>query len=1018
MTHWAYLHRRSILFSLVLFALAGLWVMKSLPVSLFPQVIFPRIVINMDAGDKPAERMVIEATIPVEEAVRAVPGVLNVRSSTTRGSTDVAINFTWDIDMVSAMLQVESAVNQIRTTLPPNLAFTVRRMEPTVFPVLGYSLTANHQSAVSLRDIAIYQIRPLLSTIAGVAKVEVLGGAVAEYQIIVDTVKLRAFNLSVDEVAKLLAASNVLQAVGRLEENYKLYLLLADHQYQTPEQMANTVLRQSSSGLLLLKDVAKVSKTTAPLWQRVNADGKDAVLFQIIQQPDGSTVNISKAVQEKLATLKKSLPTDVKIAKWYDQSDLIVASAGTVKEALLIGLSLAVITLLVFLRNGYVTLIAAITVPMALAATTLILSVMGQSFNIMTLGGMAAAVALIIDDAIVMIEHIMRRLHEGVGNARERIQAAAAEFSKPLAASSAATIVTHIPLAFLSGVSGGFFKALSLTIASVLGISFLLAWLAVPLLAAQALTKHPVEKEHVSRLTQCFHKSYTRLMRALLPQPWLILTALAILLAGGFFAERMIGSGFMPSMDEGGFILDYRAESGTSVTETDRLLRQVEAIVQKTPDVETYSRRTGLSLGGHITEANEGDFFIKLKPMPRRSLDDIMDSMRADILVHVPGLDIEMAKLMADMIGDLTAVPQPIEIKLYADDGELLTTVAEKIADALGKISGIVDINNGVIPAGDALTIRVLPEQAALAGLNSDDIKLALNAYLTGTLATQVQEGIKMLNLRVWIPESERANIYTLKQLPIRTVTGQFVPLQRVAEITTVTGQPQIHRDNLKRMVAVTARLEGRDLGSAIAAIEQTLKQPGVLPRGVYYVFGGLYAEQQTAFTDMLVVFIAAVALVFVLLLAVYESFRVAVAMILTTLSSMAAVFIGLWLTHTELNIMAIMGMTMVIGIVTEVAVFYYSEYESLPDTEADPGQRFIDAGINRMRPIAMTTLAAIFALMPLALGLGTGAEMLQPLAVALIFGLVIQIPLVLLVLPGFLQLFGVRFRKLMSGRL
>jgi multidrug efflux pump subunit AcrB len=318
----------------------------------------------------------------------------------------------------------------------------------------------------------------------------------------------------------------------------------------------------------------------------------------------------------------------------------------------------------------------------------------------------------------------------------------------------------------------------------------------------------------------------------------------------------------------------------------------------------------------------------------------------------------------------------------------------------------VVDINNGVIPAGDALSIKLLPEKAALAGLNADEIKLALNAYLTGTVSTQLQEGIKMLNLRVWIPETERSNQFTLKQLPIRTINGHYVPLQRVAEITTVVGQPQIHRDNLKRMVAVTARLDGLDLGSAIAAIQKTLTQPDMLPREVYYVLGGLYAEQQSAFTDMLVVFIAAVALVFVLLLAVYESFRVALAMILTTLSSMSAVFIGLWLTHTELNIMAIMGMTMVIGIVTEVAVFYYSEYETLPDAETHPWQRFISAGNNRMRPIAMTTIAALFALLPLALGIGAGAEMLQPLAIALIFGLLIQIPLVLLVLPCFLQIF------------
>lgn len=1001
----AYQHRRSILFALTLCAVAGLFVMQSLPVSLFPQVIFPRIVINMSAGDKPAERMLIEATIPVEEAVRAVPGVLNVRSTTSRGSTDVSINLAWGLDVMSAMLQVEAAVNHIRTNLPPTLTLAVRRMEPTVFPVLGYSLTATQQSQVTLRDIAEYQIKPALSAITGVAKIEVLGGALAEYQVLIDTARLRTLNMSLDDIAKTLTASNVIQAVGRLEQDYKLYLLLADQQYQTIEQIGQTVIRKSAQGLLLLKDVAKISKTTAPEWQRVTAQGKDAVLFQIIQQPDGSTVEIAHAVQQQLQKLKKHLPADVHIAQWYDQSELIVASALTVLESLAIGLGLAVITLLVFLRNWRVTLIAAITVPMALAATTLVLYVMGQSFNIMTLGGMAAAVALIIDDAIVMIEHIMRRLHEGAGNTRERIRFAAAEFSKPLAASSAATIVTHIPLAFLSGVSGGFFKALSLTIASVLSISFVVAWLAVPLLAAQTLNSQTAAAQPISSLSRWLQKQYARLMYGLFPRPWLAMLGLTALLVGGYCAEQSIGSGFMPSMDEGGFILDYRAESGTSVSETDRLLRQVETLIQNTPEVDTYSRRTGLSLSGHITEANEGDFFIKLKPRPRRGLEEVMDDLRTQILTRVPGLDIEMAKLIEDMIGDLTAVPQPIEIKLYGDDAGQLHTVAEKVALALSKINGVVDINNGIIPAGDALSIRVDAKKAALAGLTGDEVKLALNAYMTGTVATQLPTANKMLNLRVWLPENQRANSYQLKQLPIRTATGQLIPLHRVAEIITETGQAQIHRDNLKRMVAVTARLSGRDLGSAIAAIEHTLNQPDMLPRGMYYVLGGLYAEQQTAFTDMLRVFIAAVALVFLLLLVVYESFRVAFAMILTTLSSMAAVFIGLWLTNTDLNIMAIMGMTMVIGIVTEVAVFYYSEYVTLPhDTLTQ--QRLIDAGNNRMRPIAMTTIAAIFALLPLALGLGAGAEMLQPLAIALIFGLLIQIPLVLLILPCCLQVF------------
>ena len=1011
MTQWAYLHRRSILFALSMIAIAGFFEIYSTPVSLFPQVTFPRVVVNLDAGDMPAERMAVQVAWPVEEAVRAVPGVLTVRSATSRGSADIAINFNWGVDMVSAMLQVASAINQIRATLPATLSFGVRRMDPTVFPILGYSLSSAGHSLTELRDMALYQIRPILSAIPGVAKVDVLGGAIAEYQVLVDPARLNALGLSLNDIATALSAANVIQAVGRLEQNYKLYLLLANTQLQGSEQISRTILRSGQNGLVFLEDVAQIVKTTAPQWQRVTAEGRDAVLFQINQQPGSSTVEIARAAQSQLQLIKQKLPADIKIAKWYDQSDLIVASALSVKEALLIGLGLAIVTLLVFLRNIKVTLIAAITVPMTLSATVLIIHLLGIGFNIMTLGGMAAAVALIIDDAIVMIEHIIRRMHEASGTCLERIHLAANEFTKPLAGSSASTIIIFAPLAFLSGVSGSFFKALSITIASALFISFVVAWLAVPLLASHTLTQKDTEQEEVGPVTRWFHQRYQSLLQIMLPRPWFILAALIPLLAAGFFGWQQTGSGFMPSMDEGGFVLDYRAAPGTSVSETDRLLRQVEKILHNTPEVDTYSRRTGNSLGGHITEANQGDFFVRLKPLPRRSQDEVMGSIREQVTAKVPGLSIELAKLMEDLIGDLTAVPQPIEVKLYSNDGKLLEQLANKVAVALNKIPGVVDLNNGVIPAGDALSIRVLRDKAALEGLSPADVQQTLNNYLAGTITTQLQEGPKMVNLRVWIPANERSTVRALDHLRIRSPDGHWVPLKRIAEITTETGQAQIARDNLKRMVAVTARISGRDMGSTIADVIKILDQPGMLPKDVYYVLGGLYEQQRVAFHDLIIVFIAAVALVFILLLYLYEHFHVALAMMLTTLSAVAAVFIGLWLTNTELNITAMMGMTMVIGIVTEVSIFYYSEYQSLPDSEMGV-QRMITAGNNRMRPIAMTTVAAILALMPLALGIGAGSEMLQPLAIAIVSGLLVQIPLVLIVLPGFLVLFNQYARR------
>ncbi len=1005
MMQWAYFHRRSILLALSLFSIAGFFLIYSTPVSLFPQVTFPRVVINLDAGDMPAERMAVQVTWPVEEAVRSVPGVLTVRSTTSRGSANIAINFRWGVDMVPAMLQVESGINQIRSNLPTNLSFGVRRMDPTIFPVLGYSLSSAKHSLVELRDMALYQIRPILSSIPGVAKVEVLGGAIAEYQVLVDPARINALGLSLDDIATALSAANVIQAVGRLEQNYKLYLLLANTQFQNSEQIAQTILRSGQNGLVFLEDVAQVVKSTAPQWQRITAEGRDAVLFQINQQPGSNTVEIARNAQAQLDLIKQKLPADIKIAKWYDQSDLIVASAQSVKEALLIGLVLAIITLLVFLRNFKVTLIAAITVPMALSTTVLIIYLLGLGFNIMTLGGMAAAVALIIDDAIVMIEHIIRRLREASGTYLERIHLAANEFTKPLVGSSASTIIIFAPLAFLTGVSGSFFKALSITMASALFISFIVAWLAVPLLAAHTLTQKDTEQEENGRVTRWFHQHYQRLLQQLLPRPWLILAALIPLLAAGFFSWQQTGSGFMPSMDEGGFILDYRAAPGTSVSETDRLLKQVERILGNTPEVETYSRRTGNSLGGFITEANEGDFFVRLTPVPRRSLDEVMDTVREQISIQVPGLSVELAKLMEDIIGDLTAVPQPIEVKLYSNDGTVLKELAKEVASKLEKIPGVVDLNNGVIPAGDALNIRVLRDKAALEGLSPDAVKQTLNSYLAGTITTQLQEGPKMVNLRLWIPQNKRSSMQAMENLRIRSADGHWVPLKRIAEITTEAGQVQIKRDNLKRMVAITARISGRDMGSTVADVIKVMDQPGLLPHNVYYVLGGLYEQQRLAFHDLIIVFIAAVALVFVLLLYLYEHFHVALSMMLTTLMAVAAVFVGLWLSNTELNITAMMGMTMVIGIVTEVSIFYYSEYQSLPESEVGI-QRMITAGNNRMCPIAMTTVAAILALMPLAMGVGAGSEMLQPLAIAIVSGLTVQMPLVLILLPALLTLF------------
>jgi CzcA family heavy metal efflux pump len=1015
---WTARHRRSLLFFLAVVAAVGVAATLNLPSSLFPTVDFPRVVVSLEAGDQPADQMEVQVTRPIEQAIRRVPGVVTVRSTTSRGSAEVSINFAWGTDMASATLQVNAATAQIMPQLPAGTLLKTRRMDPTVFPIIAYSLTSTHVSLTKLREIADYQIVPLLSGVAGVSRVEAIGGAIQEYQALIDPLRLQAYGLTLDDVSKALAASNVISAAGKIEDRYKLLLVLTDAPLHGLDDIGQTVVARGANGIVLLRDVARLEQGVVPQWTRVTADGRDAVLLSIYQQPGSNSVQIATEVKAKLAGLKTQLPPGISVANWYDQSELVVASASSVRDAILIGAVLAALVLLVFLRNIKVTLIAVAVVPTVLAMTVVLLSALNMSFNIMTLGGMAAAVGLIIDDAIVMIEHIVRRLREKSEDdegVTAIVRRATNEFLRPLAGSSAATLVIFAPLAFLTGVTGAFFKALSITMASGLFISFVVTAVGVPLLAGSFLNDQDARQQEGGRATRWFHGRYAASMDRLTRRPWLALLAILPLALLGGFAFTQVGSGFMPAIDEGGFVLDYRSRPGTALSETDRLARQVEKIIQDTPDVQNYSRRTGTGLGGGLSEPNTGDFFIRLKATGRRPVDQIMEDVRTRVEKQVPGLEVEMAQLMEDLIGDLTAVPQPVEIKLFSNNSDQLSKLAKDVAARLAKVQGVVDVKDGINPAGDALQIHVDRTAAALEGIDPSIVSKLVTDVLTGNVATQFLDGVKTVGVRVWVPAALRQSADDVASLTLHAPDGHTLPLSRIATVSPLIGQPEIGKENLKRMVGVTARLDNRDLGSVIGDVKTMLDAPGVMPTGSYYVLGGLYDQQQIAFKGLVVVFIAAAALVFLLLLFMYESFAMAMSIVMTSLLAVSAVFIGLWLTHIELNITAMMGMTMIIGIVTEVGIFYFSEQQEIAAHE-DLATSLIRAGQNRFRPIAMTTIAAILTLLPLAFAIGQGSEMQQPLAVAIISGLFVQLPLVLLAMPAFYLLMSSRAARMRSA--
>ncbi len=998
-------------------ALGGITAAFSLPISLFPNVAFPRVRVNVDTGSQPASQMMLQVTQPMEQAVRAVPGVLDVTSTTSRGAAQVLVDFGWGTNMANATLGVDAAVAQLLPQLPVGASYTVLRMDPTMSPIIAYALTSATVSQVKLQNLALYQLVPLLSAIPGIARVQVQGGGTAEIEVQVDPYKLAAFHLTVQQVAQAVAAANALQSVGRLEDRDLLYLLVEADGLRGLADVRDIVVRAGPAGIVHLSDVATVADGTVPQFIDVTANERQAVTFLVFQQPGSNAVAISEAVKRTLAGFAPQLPPGVKLSKWYDQSTLVIAADASVRDAILIGVMLAAFVLLFFLRSWRITLLALLIVPASLAAAVLVLSMLGMSFNIMTLGGLAASVGLVIDDVIVMIEHIARRVGgaatagapEIAKDQDARILHAGEEFLRPLTGSSAATLIVFAPLSFLSGVTGAFFKALSVTMAATLFVSWMLSAFAVPLLAGRLIdfTKwHDPGTGRPSRLA----RGHEWLLDRVFARPAILAVMVLVLLVAGAFSFLHVQTGFMPHLDEGGFIFNYQSEPGTALSETAREIGQVEAILRADPAVDTFSTRIGAGMGGDFNEPNQGDIVIRLVTTHRPGIDAVMQRIDDKVTALVPGIDFESVQLMGDLIGDLTGVPQPIEVKLSALDPTRLAPAALRVAAAISKIKGVDSVLNGIVLAGDAYEIHIDPARAAFYGLDPASVAASLDTLLAGTVVTQLDGKLAQIGVRVQLGPAARADAADLRALPIATPSGGLVPLGTIASFSVAAGQPEITRENLQQIVAVTGRITGGGIGAAIGRVKAALARPGVLGPGVTYSLGGLYKQQQIAFAGLVRVFIAALAAEFLLLLFLYERFAFALAIMGTALLSTTAVFTGLYLSGIELNITALMGMTMIVGIATEMAIFYVSEYTLLLLT-MPPRDALINASKNRLRPIAMTTLAAILTLSPLALDIGQGAGMQQPLAIAIISGLCVQFPLVLLALPVLLWLTQPRHR-------
>ncbi len=1005
---------RTIFFFAVTLTFIGVYAAFQVPISVFPETDFPRVVIGVDNGVMPVEQMQVTITKPIEDAVNSVPGLVTVRSTTSRGTADVSLFFDWGVDMFRTLQLVDAALSKVQQTLPATAKLTTNRLTFATFPILGYSLTSKMTSQTALWELATYALKPPLNRVLGVSTVTVQGGKIPEFHVVPNLAKLQAAGVTILDLSSAIQTANIIDSPGLYEFNHQLVLGLVGAQAHDVESLRRLAVKTTATGApVRVGDVAAVEPATMPMYTAVTADGTNAVLLNISRQPSSNTVTVANAVDAEIARLQQTLPKDVVLRPFYDQSSLVRESIRSVRDAILIGLALACIILFLFLRDWRSSLIAGLVIPVTVAITVLFLWVMGESFNLMTLGGLAAAIGLVIDDAIVVVENIV--LHRDAGERRiVAVQKALHEISRPLVGSTITPVVVFLPLITVTGVTGSFFRALAITMTVSLLTSLVLAVTWTPGLAFVLLEDKRLSPEKEKLPREIVHPEPGRAMgrvmgwhRAALN--WSVarplwLGALCILLAiGSFAAYRFLGSDLLPEMDEGSFVLDYIMPAGSSLTDTNRVLTHVEKIMHDTPEVESTSRRTGLQMGlAAVTEANTGDFTVKLKQKRDRDIDEVMADVRAEIKKTEPELDVEFTQVLQDMIGDLSNSPEPIQIKLFTPDPVLLQTLGPRVATEIAKVSGVVDVQNGIdnTISGPATNFQVDPVLAARLGFTPTEVAEDATSMLDGIAVTDplIANG-RPYTIRIRQASETRQSLESIQNTVFNSSTGHTATLGSMTAMTQLPPQNEIRRENLQRLVVVSGRLEGSDLGTAVKQVQSRVSAMH-LPASVRVEYGGTYEEQQKSFSDLLRVLLLALVLVFGVLLTEFRNFAAPIAILVSSVLSIGGVLVALLITGMTFNVASFMGLIMVIGIVAKNGILLLDADDRFRAEGSSAREAMLLAAQRRLRPIVMTAIAAVSGMLPLALALGAGSQMLQPLAIAVIGGLMLSMLLSLVVTP------------------
>ena len=1003
-------HKNPVAVVLAIIIIGGLFTYGKLQTALFPEITFPKIKIIADAGQQPVNKMMITVTRELEIAVKQVPDLKMIRSTTSRGSCEISAYMDWKANIDISQQRIESKISEIKHLLPPDIQITVERMNPSILPVMGYTLEAPGMTPIEEKLLAMYSIKPFLSQVEGVSEIRVIGGKSKEYWLTLNTGKMSTLGITPDAITMALNQTNFIKSNGYLSDYRQMYLTVTDAVVDTKSELEKLVISNNGKRIVTLTDIAAIEIQEAKEYIKINANGHSAILLAVVKQPNANLVDLSVKMETKVKELRKILPGGVTIKPFYIQADFVNDSIKSVTDSLWIGLALAIMVAMIFLRSLKASTVILITIPVTLFLTLIVLYALGQTFNIMTLGAIAAAIGLIIDDAIVVVEQIHRTHEEHPEEpTRHLIQKAIKYLFPAMVGSSLSTIVIFLPFILMTGVAGAYFKVLTDTMIITLVCSFFVSWIGLPVIYL-LFSRHKQKKTHLKYPQQAppvkphmVHRQ--NWVAFFLKRPYISLLFILLLAGSIYVVLPKLETGFLPEMDEGSIVLDYNSPPGTSLEETDRILKEVEKIITKIPEVETYSRRTGTQMGFFITEPNRGDYLIQLNKKRTKTTNEVIDEIRAKVEASQPALRIDFGQVIGDMLGDLMTSVQPIEVKIFGNDQKKLQELSRQAAELINKVRGTADVFDGIVIAGPSISIE--PNSVILAqyGITAAGLQYQLQSALEGNIVGTVFDKQQLSPLRIVYPGNRNLSVEEIKRVQIFLPNGKLKPITDLANIRLNGGDAEIEREDLQSMGVVTGRLDNRDLGSVIKDIQKEISGKIVLPVGYHITYGGAYAEQQKSFSELLMILVTSCLLVFGVILFLFRDFRVALMILLIAALGISGSYWGLYITHTPLNVGSYTGLIMIVGIIGENAIFTFLQFRESLIQNNTVDQAIIYSISTRLRPKLMTALGAIIALMPIALGIGTGAQLHQPLAIAVIGGFIIALPLLLIVLPSLIHL-------------